>query len=72
MEVKYPVAASVRTTVRNGFELITIVLAIVLPLAVIAFTTLETDIAKWEIATCGLIGTLIWWYLCWFAFWLII
>jgi hypothetical protein len=72
MEVKYPVTASVRTVVRNGFELLTIVLAIVLPLAVIAFTALETDISKWEIASFGLIGTLTWWYLCWFAFWLII
>ena len=48
MEVKYPVTASVRTVVRNGFELFIIVLAIILPLAVIAFTTLETDISKWE------------------------
>ena len=72
MEVKYPVKASVRTAVRNGFELFTIVFAIVLPLVVIALTTLKTNISIWEIATCGLIGTLIWWYFCWFAFWLLV
>ena len=72
MEVKYPVTASVRTAVRNGFELIIIALAITLPLVVIAFTSLETNISKWEIVACGSIGTLIWWYLCWFAFWLIV
>jgi hypothetical protein len=36
MEAKYPVAASVKTAVRNGIELI-IVLAIILPLAVIFY-----------------------------------
>jgi hypothetical protein len=71
MEVKYP-TASVRTTVRNGFELFTIVFVILLPLAVIAFTKLNSDIPTWEIITCGAAGTLIWWYLCWFAFWLIV
>jgi hypothetical protein len=72
VEVKYPVKTSVRTAVRNGFEFFAIVVAIVLPLAVVAFTTLETNISTWEIATCGITGTLIWWYLCWLAFWLII
>jgi hypothetical protein len=72
MEVKYPVTSSVRTTVRNGFELFAIVFAIVLPLAVTAFTILKTDISIWEIVTCGAAGTLIWWCLCWFAFWLLI
>lgn len=72
MEFKYPVKTSVRTAVRNGFELFAIVVAIILPLAVVAFTTLRTNISIWEIATCGVIGTLIWWCLCWFAFWLII
>ena len=41
MEFKYPVKTSVRTAVRNGFELFAIVVAIILPLAVVAFTTLE-------------------------------
>jgi len=34
MEVKNPVIISVRTTVRNGFELFTIAFAILLPLAI--------------------------------------
>jgi hypothetical protein len=72
LEFKYPVTSSVRTTVRNGFELITIVFVILLPLAVTAFTKLNTDISTWEIITFGAAGTLIWWCLCWFAFWLIV
>jgi hypothetical protein len=72
MEVKYPVTASVRTTVRNGFELFTITFAIVLPLVLTAFASLNTEISTWEIVTCGVAGTLIWWCLCWFVFWFIV
>ena len=72
MEVKNPVTASVRTTVRTGFELFTITIAILLPLAVIAFATMEINLPIWVIYTCGVVGTLIWWRLCWFAFWFII
>ena len=49
MEVKYPVTESVRTTVRNSLELFTIAFAIVLPLAVTIFATLNTDLPTWEI-----------------------
>jgi hypothetical protein len=72
MEVKNPVTASVRTTVRNGFELLAIVFAILLPLAVTAFTAMDTNLFFWEIFICGVAGTLIWWSFCWFAFWIII
>jgi hypothetical protein len=71
MEVKNS-TVSVRTAVRTGFELITIAFAIILPLAVTAFATVDTNISVWEIVTCGLVGTLIWWCICWFAFWIII
>ncbi len=72
MEVKNPVTASVRTTVRTGFELFAIAFAILLPLAVTAFATMDTNLSMWETFTCGVVGTLIWWRLCWFAFWIII
>jgi len=72
MEVKNPVTASVRISVRTGFELFTIAFAIILPLALTAFATMDTNLSMWVIFTCGVIGTLIWWRLCWFAFWLII
>jgi len=72
MEVKNSVIVSVRTTVRNGLELFTIAFAILLPLVVTAFSLLDTNIPMWEIFTCGVVGTLIWWYLCWLAFWFII
>ena len=71
MEVKNPVTASVRTTVRTSFELFTIAFAIILPLAVIAFATMDIDLPMWEIFTCGVVSTLIWWRLCWFAVWII-
>ena len=71
MEVKNPVTASVRTTVRTSFELFTIAFAIILPLAVIAFATMDINLPIWAIFTCGVVGTLIWWRLCWFAFWII-
>jgi hypothetical protein len=54
MEVKRSVAASVMTTVRNGLELFSIAFVIVLPLAVIAFAAMKTDISVWKIVTCGL------------------
>ena len=72
MEVKNPVIASVRTTVRTGIELFTIAFAIILPIAVTVFATMNISIPMWEIFTCGAVGTLIWWRLCWFAFWFII
>ncbi len=72
MEVKNPVIVSVRTTVRNGFELFTIAFVILLPLALTAFAAFDTNISMWEIFTCGAVGTLIWWYLCWLAFWFIV
>ena len=72
MEVKNPVTVSVRTTVRTGFELFTIAFAILLPLAVTAFATMDTKLSVWEIFTCGVVGTLIWWRLCWCAFWFIV
>ena len=72
MEVKNPVTVSVITAVRTGFELIAIAFAILLPLAVTAFATVDTNLSVWEIVTCGLVGTLIWWRICWFAFWIII
>jgi hypothetical protein len=71
MEVKHPVVVSVKKTVRNGFELFIIAFAILLPLAITAFAALKTDISTWVIVTCGVTGTLIWWFLCWFAFWLL-
>lgn len=72
MEVKYPVTASIRTTVRTVFELLAILFAIVLPLVAIAFTMMNTDLSTWKLITCGITGTLIWWYFCWFSFWLIV
>ena len=72
MEVKNSVIVSVRTTVRNGFELFTIAFAILLPLAITAFLSLDTNISIWETFICGAVDTLIWWYLCWLAFWFII
>ena len=72
MEVKNTVTASVRSTVRNGFELLVISFAILLPLALTAFATLDTSVSRLETFTCGAVGTLIWWYLCWCIFWLII
>jgi hypothetical protein len=72
MEVKNPVTAAVRISVRTGIELFTIAFAIILPLAVTAFATMNTNIPLWEIFTCGAVGTLIWWPLCWFAFWFMI
>jgi hypothetical protein len=71
MEVKNPLIVSVRTTVRTGFELFIIAFVLLLPLAVTAFATMYTNLSIWEIFTCG-IGTLIWWHICWFAFWIII
>lgn len=72
MEVKNPVTASVRTKVRNSLELLAIAFAMLLPLAVTAFATMDTNLSFWEIFICGVVGTLIWWSLCWFAFWIII
>jgi hypothetical protein len=72
VEAKYPVATAVRTKIRNGFELFTIAFAIVLPLAVTAFAISNTDTSMWKIMICGALGTLIWWYLCWFAFWFVV
>lgn len=72
MEVKYPGAASVITKIRNGFELLIIAFAILLPLAAIVFAISNTDISIWKIMTGGVVGTLIWWNLCWFAFWIIV
>jgi hypothetical protein len=72
MEVKNPVTVSVRTTVRTGLEIFSIVFAILLPLALIAFITMDINLPTWEIFICGVVGTLIWWRLCWFAFWFII
>ena len=72
MEVKNPVTVSVRTTVRNGFELLAIAFAILLPLALTAFATMDTYKSLWETFIYGVVGTLVWWSLCWFAFWIII
>jgi hypothetical protein len=72
MEVKNPVTASVRTTIRTGIELFTIALAIILPLSITAYATMNTNIPLWEIFTFGAVGTVIWWHLCWFAFWFMI
>lgn len=72
MEVKNLVKISVRTTVRTGFELSIIALAILLPLTITAFATMDTNIPMWETFTCGVAGTLIWWRLCWFIFWFIV
>jgi hypothetical protein len=72
MEAKNPVTVSVRTTVRTGFELFTIAFAILLPLALTAFATMDTNLSIWVIFICGVVGTLIWWRLCWYAFWFII
>ena len=72
MEVKNPVTASVRISVRTGFELFTIAFAIILPLALTAFATMDTNISFWETFIGGLVCTLVWWSLCWFAFWIII
>jgi hypothetical protein len=72
MEVKYPVAASVIIKIRNCLELFTIAFAIVLPLAATAFALPNKDFSMWKIMICGALGTLIWWYLCWFAFWFIV
>ena len=72
MEVKNPVTTSVRTTVRNGFELLAIAFAILLPLALTAFAMMDTYISFWGTFICGVLGTLVWWSFCWFAFWIII
>ncbi|MDQ1253846.1 MAG: hypothetical protein QG646_3038 [Euryarchaeota archaeon] len=72
MEVKNPVTASVRTTVRTGFELLTIAFAILLPLALTAFALMDAYLPKCEIFICGLVGTLIWWRISWFVFWYVI
>ena len=72
MEVKNPVTSSVRITVRTGFELLAIAFAILLPLAITAFATITINLSTWAIITYGVVGTLIWWRLCWFAFWFII
>ena len=72
MEVKHSVVVSVKKTIKNGFELFAIAFAILLPLAVTAFAALKTDIPTWEIFIFGVSGTLIWWFLCWFAFWVIV
>jgi hypothetical protein len=72
MEVKNPVAISVRTTVRTCLELLIIAFVILLPLATTAFATMDTNLSMWEIFICGVVGTLIWWRLCWFAFWFLI
>jgi hypothetical protein len=71
MEVRNPVTAAVRTTVRTSFELFTFAFAIILPLAVIAFATMDINLPIWAIFTCGVVGPLSWWRLCWFAFWII-
>ena len=72
MEVKNTVTTSVRTSVRTGFELLAIAFAILLPLAITAFATMDINLPIWAIFTGGVVGTLIWWRLCWFAFWFII
>jgi hypothetical protein len=72
MEVKNPVTTSVRTSVRTGSELLAIAFAILLPLAITAFATININLPTWEIFTCGAVGTLIWWHLCLFAFWIMI
>lgn len=72
MEVKNPVTASVRTTVRTGIELFTIAFAIILPLSITAYATMNTNIPLLEIFTFGAVGTMIWWHLCWFTFWFMI
>jgi len=72
MEVKNFVTISVKTTVRNCFELFTITLVILLPLALTAFAILDTDISRSEISICGVAGTLVWWYICWCIFWFIV
>lgn len=61
-----------KKTIRNGFELFAIAFAILLPLAATAFAALKTDMPIWEIVIFGIAGTLIWWFLCWFAFWVIV
>jgi hypothetical protein len=33
---------------------------------------MDTKLSMWEIFTCGVVGTLIWWRLCWCAFWFIV
>jgi hypothetical protein len=71
MEVKHPVATSV-VIIKNCLELFTILFAIVLPLAATVFAISNTDFSMWKMMTCGALGTLIWWYLCWFAFWFIV
>jgi len=72
LEVKNSVTTSVIKTVRNSLEIFAIVFMIILPLAVIAFATLNADISAWKIFTCGMAGTLIWWSFCWVSFWLIV
>lgn len=72
MEVKNFVTISVKTTVRNCFELFTITLVILLPLALTAFAILDTDISRLEISICGVAGTLVWWCICWCIFWFIV
>ncbi len=72
MEVKDSVTTSVIKTVRNSLEVFAIIFVIVLPLAVIAFATMNTDISAWKIVTCGIAGTLIWWSFCWVTFWLVV
>jgi hypothetical protein len=51
MEVKNFVTPTVKTTIRNGFELFVIAFVILLPLAVTAFATLSTNISRLEIFT---------------------
>lgn len=69
MEVKHTVTKSLRTTVRNGLELLAITLVFLLPLAVTAFALIDTELSFWETVIFGVVGTLVWWGLCWFAFW---
>jgi hypothetical protein len=72
MEVKNLVILSVKTTIRTFFELFIIAFAILLPLTITAYATMATNLSFWAIFTCGVIGTLIWWRFCWFAFWIMI
>ena len=67
MEVKHPVS-----TLKKWLELLVIAAVVVMPLALIAFIGMKTTTATWELITLGSMGTLVWWYVCYVAFWFLV
>jgi hypothetical protein len=67
MEAQHPVRK-----LRMGLELAVLALVAIAPLVMIVYAWITTDISKWELLAIGGIGTLLWWILFYFAFWLVV